>query len=76
MQIEDGFEILAAIKKKITAPIITMSYSGDHSVIVKALACEADNHITKPFDQLELISLVRACLRRNQQDFGSLRKKS
>jgi DNA-binding response OmpR family regulator len=74
-QIEDGFEVLTMIRKRITAPFITMSYSRDRSLLVKALTLEADNHITKPFNQLELISIVRACLRRSQQDFGSLRNK-
>ena len=68
----DNFEILSAIKKKVNAPLITMSYSRDSSLLIKALALEADNHITKPFHQLELIAHVRACLRRSQRQFGKL----
>ena len=71
-QASDNFEILAAIKKKVDVPLITMSYSHDSSLLIKALALEADNHITKPFHQLELVAHIRACLRRRQHQFGKL----
>ncbi|MBQ2942327.1 MAG: response regulator transcription factor [Clostridia bacterium] len=61
----DGMEILKEIRKSGNAmPIIMLTAKSDRMDKVKGLDAGADDYITKPFDVLELVSRIRAVLRR------------
>jgi len=62
----DSFDVLSKIRHESDVPLITMSYSRDRALLIRALENEADSHVTKPFDSLEFIARVKACLRRSQ----------
>ena len=58
-------EILKEIRKSGNAmPIIMLTAKSDRMDKVKGLDAGADDYITKPFDVLELVSRIRAVLRR------------
>lgn len=66
---EDGLEILSQIRsQKDTAgiPIIMVTAKTSELDKVKGLDLGADDYITKPFGVMELISRVKALLRRTQ----------
>ncbi len=61
----DGFEILKFIRKeKIKTPLLILSAKGDLEDKVKGLDLGADDYLTKPFSQAELLARIRALLRR------------
>lgn len=62
----DGFEVCRRIREWSQTPIIMLSARGDARDKVKCLELGADDYITKPFDTNELISRVRAVLRRTE----------
>lgn len=67
----DGMEILAELRaKEATArvPVIMLTAKSGELDKVKALDGGADDYITKPFGVMELLSRVRALLRRTQQE--------
>lgn len=66
---EDGLEILAKLRaNKATAeiPIIMVTAKTSELDKVKGLDLGADDYVTKPFGIMELISRVKALLRRTQ----------
>ena len=64
----EGTEILTALRAKgISTPIIMITALGTLSDKVKGLDLGADDYITKPFGVMELISRVKAMLRRSQK---------
>lgn len=68
---EDGLNILKKIKlDKATqkVPIIMLTAKGSEFDKVKGLDLGADDYITKPFSILELISRIRAVLRRSTHE--------
>lgn len=70
---EDGLEILSQIRsQKDTAgiPIIMVTAKTSELDKVKGLDLGADDYITKPFGVMELISRVKALLRRTQSAAG------
>ncbi len=61
----DGMEILSLIRKKDKeTPVIMLTAKSDRMDKIKGLDGGADDYITKPFDVLELVSRIRAVLRR------------
>jgi len=62
----DGFEVCRQLRKWSQIPIIMLSARGDESDKVKCLELGADDYITKPFGAEELVSRVRAVLRRTE----------
>ena len=63
----DGMEILHQIKKKPETkkiPVIMLTAKGAEYDKVVALDMGADDYVTKPFGMMELISRIRAVLRR------------
>ena len=63
----DGMEILKAIRKDSSVceiPVIMLTAKSERIDKIKGLDAGADDYITKPFDVLELVSRVRAVLRR------------
>ncbi len=62
----DGMEILKAVRKNDNSlPVIMLTAKSDRMDKVKGLDAGADDYITKPFDVLELVSRIRAVLRRS-----------
>ena len=60
----DGFEVLRTIREISQVPVIMLTAKGEEEDIVKGLELGADDYVTKPFSPRELVSRVRAVLRR------------
>lgn len=63
----DGFEVLQLIRESSQVPVIMLTAKGEEDDKVKGLELGADDYVTKPFSPRELVSRVRAVLRRNDQ---------
>lgn len=68
----NGFEVMEHIRKKSEVPIIFLTANLEEVSIVKGLDMGADDYITKPFKTRELISRMKAVLRRNKKSTGNL----
>ena len=64
----DGIELLKEFRQWMQTPILIVSARDKEAEKVMALDLGADDYITKPFSVLELISRVRAILRRCSVD--------
>jgi two-component system KDP operon response regulator KdpE len=62
----NGFETLKLIREISTVPVIMLTAKGEEEDRVRGLELGADDYITKPFSPRELVSRVRAVLRRTQ----------
>jgi two-component system KDP operon response regulator KdpE len=62
----DGFETLSLIREISTVPVIMLTAKGEEEDRVRGLELGADDYITKPFSPRELVSRVRAVLRRTE----------
>ncbi|MCM3758495.1 response regulator transcription factor [Sporosarcina aquimarina] len=60
----DGWEVCRRIRETSDIPVILLTARSDKSDVVKGLEQGADDYITKPFDERELIARVRVALRR------------
>ncbi len=60
-----GYEILKRIRLFSSVPVIILTSRDEEADIVKGLEWGADDYVTKPFRQMELISRVKAVIRRN-----------
>lgn len=69
----DGFEVLQLIREVNSVPVIMLTAKGEEDDRVKGLELGADDYVTKPFSPRELVSRVRAVLRRTEAISGSLR---
>ena len=61
-----GLEICKAIRKSSNVPIIMLTAKDDENDKINGLEMGADDYITKPFSVKELISRVKAVLRRTK----------
>lgn len=64
---KDGIEILKEIREFSNMPIIMLTARSDEYDKVMGLESGADDYITKPFSILELLSRVKAVLRRSKK---------
>lgn len=74
---EDGLSILKRLRGQENTqkiPVIMLTAKGTELDKVKGLDLGADDYLTKPFGILELISRVRAVLRRFRKESSSLRE--
>lgn len=62
----DGFEVLKMIREVNPVPVIMLTAKGEEEDRVKGLELGADDYVTKPFSPRELVSRVRAVLRRTE----------
>lgn len=62
----DGFETLNKIREISSVPVIFLSVKGEEFDRVQGLDLGADDYITKPFSPRELVSRIRAVLRRTE----------
>ena len=60
----DGFEVNKIIQKELSIPVIFLTAKSDELSTVLGLELGADDYISKPFSMRELISRVKAVLRR------------
>ena len=72
---EDGIELLKRLKaspKTRDIPVIMVTAKGAEYDKVKGLDLGADDYVTKPFGMMELISRIKAVLRRSQKSSNDL----
>ncbi|MFZ2096178.1 MAG: response regulator transcription factor, partial [Anaerolineales bacterium] len=62
----DGFEVLKMIRSMSIVPVIMVTAKGEEEERIHGLELGADDYITKPFSPRELVSRVRAVLRRTE----------
>jgi len=67
----DGFETLKMIREVSNVPVIMVTVRADEEDKVRGLELGADDYVTKPFGSRELVSRVKAVLRRTQSPVGS-----
>ena len=67
----DGFEVLRTIREFSTVPVILLTAKGEEDDRVHGLELGADDYVTKPFSPRELVSRVRAVLRRTEGASGA-----
>ena len=60
----DGFEALREIRQASNVPVIMLTVQATESDKVRGLELGADDYVAKPFDHRELVSRVKAMLRR------------
>lgn len=69
----DGLKTLEVLKSRgIDSPVILVTAKSDQIDKIKGLDSGADDYITKPFDIMELISRVKAVLRRSAKHKSSV----
>ena len=68
----DGFEVLETIREVSNVPVIMLTAKGEEDDRVRGLELGADDYITKPFSPRELVSRVKAVLRRTESASGSM----
>lgn len=61
----DGFEVLKIIRETSSVPVIMLTAKGEEEDRVHGLELGADDYVTKPFSPRELVSRVRAVIRRS-----------
>jgi two-component system KDP operon response regulator KdpE len=68
----DGFEVLQMIREINNVPVIMLTAKGEEDDRVRGLELGADDYVTKPFSPRELVSRVKAVLRRTEGAGGSM----
>ena len=68
----DGFEVLETVREFSNVPVIMLTAKGDEDDRVRGLEGGADDYITKPFSPRELVSRIKAVLRRTEGVSGSM----
>jgi DNA-binding response OmpR family regulator len=66
----DGFEVLRMIREISNVPVIMLTAKGEEDDRVRGLEMGADDYITKPFSPREMVSRVKAVLRRTETATG------
>ncbi len=64
----DGFETIRKIRAISAAQVIFLSVKGEETDRVRGLDLGADDYITKPFGPKELVSRIKAVLRRTEPE--------
>lgn len=62
----DGFELCRQIRQRSIKPVLFLTACDDERSVVKGLDMGADDYISKPFRSAELLSRIRANLRRQE----------
>jgi len=65
-----GFEVCTAIRARGDVPVMMLTARGEEQDLVKALELGADDYLTKPFGLRELMSRIKALLRRSYGDLS------
>ena len=64
---EDGFSLCKKLRAISRVPVIMLTAVTDHTDRTVGLQLGADDYVTKPFDQRELLARVKAVLRRTAE---------
>jgi DNA-binding response OmpR family regulator len=65
-----GLEICANLRGRgVLTPVLVLSGQSDKTIVVQGLNTGADDYLTKPFDDDELVARIKALLRRNRRAF-------
>ena len=65
----DGWEVLESMRKeKVQTPVIILTAKDEKEDVVKGLELGADDYLVKPFSFAELLSRIKAILRRGRPD--------
>lgn len=69
----DGIELLQKMREFVdkNIPVILATAKGQEYDRIRGLDLGADDYIVKPFSMMEMVSRVKAVLRRSQKDQGS-----
>ena len=70
----DGISACMKLREKTTAPIIFISAKSEDSDIVNGLMSGGDDYVTKPFSPVQLMTRIKAQLRRCRQYSGEAQK--
>ena len=68
---EDGLQLARDLRQGSQMPVIIVSAKREEADRVMGLEIAADDYVTKPFSNRELLARVRAVLRRYQQQHGA-----
>ena len=68
----EGFDVLAMIRENHEVPIIMLTAKTEEDDRVRGLELGADDYVTKPFSPRELVSRVRAVLRRTDSQRANI----
>ena len=66
----DGYQVLQSIRQRSNVPVVMLTAKHEASSLHKALALGADDYVTKPFRPLELMTRIKAKLRRPEMTAG------
>src|SRR5205085_1049781 len=67
MPVMDGIAVLQEMRTLSAVPVIMLTVKGDEDDKVRALRLGADDYVTKPFSQRELLARIESVLRRAAQ---------
>ena len=67
MPVMDGIAALQQLRSLSAVPVIMLTVKGDEDDKVRALRLGADDYVTKPFSQRELLARIESVLRRAAQ---------
>ena len=67
---EDGFDICRRLKQVTDVPLLFVTAINDMTRLTEGFALGADDYVVKPFRPAELVSRLKACLRRYQPTNG------
>ncbi|HIE24781.1 MAG TPA: response regulator transcription factor, partial [Anaerolineales bacterium] len=68
----DGFEVLEMIREVSKIPVLMLTAKGEEDDRIRGLELGADDYITKPFSPREVVSRVKAVLRRTESSGSSM----
>jgi two-component system OmpR family response regulator len=68
---EDGFSLCQRLRAISRVPVIMLTAMTDHTDRTVGLELGADDYVTKPFDQRELLARVKAVLRRTAETLAA-----
>jgi len=73
---EDGLAIARRLRESLDLPIIILTGRKEEADRVMGLELGADDYVTKPFSQRELMARIKAVLRRTEQKRASRRQET
>jgi two-component system, OmpR family, response regulator len=71
LQGEDGFSLCQRLRAMSQIPVIMLTAAADPTDRVVGLEIGADDYLTKPFDQREMLARVKAVLRRTTEKISA-----
>ncbi|TNG95289.1 envelope stress response regulator transcription factor CpxR [Testudinibacter sp. TR-2022] len=76
MPVLNGIETLKQIRKSFSTPVLMLTARGDDIDRVLGLELGADDYLSKPFNDRELVARIKAILRRTQNQSTALSSSS